>query len=323
MPLFRRTRATASVGPVPFLDPAEGSAAAAAALEHARGGDLDAFDEALNDLPIDDVSVVLRAAADLVPLPVATDWAVVNDEYSFAHVLRGAILSARAADARGSAPAKDTSEGQFASFAELTAAAEAEFRRALDLDPEDVEAWTQLMVTVYSSGDVALLERALKRVRQIYPWHVHALTTAVDLLGEKWYGGPGHAESLAREVAASAPDGSPALTVVPHMVRERWLYLHVFANDAAGRDRWLDDPEVRAWVYGALERCLDPQEHVPSAVSVRVLNDFAFVLHLFGDHARAAPLFQQLDGRARQNPWALLNEDPLRAFAAAQTRALS
>ena len=147
------------------------------------------------------------------------DWLMKEPDDPAAATLHAATLFNRAADARGSASAKNTSAEQFASFHALAeASAEASGRAIALVDPGDPAAHIQLISAMFADGRVRTPEfqETVDEAKRRDPHNFELHQTVVSLLCEKWYGSHEQMYAAAREVAAAAPEGSSAV-MIPYL----------------------------------------------------------------------------------------------------------
>ena len=315
MKLFRRSDSQAP----PVLHPALGSARAAAALPSATTGDVQQMARAYADVPLGERTLVLQPLCDALPREAVRRWTYDAPGEALAWAVLGAQTADAAAEARGDDLAANTAQDRMLAFERLMADARSHLLRSVELDDRDPGPWYQLLVTCYAIGDQAL-QADLAELRSRSPFDVEGLRLALDLLGEKWFGEPGQARSLAEEVSATAPDGSEAHVVTAFLLRDEWFYTHRFQNDARGADRVLQSPQSRRALSEAMDRSVRSASHVPTETTLLVRNHFAHVASLAGDDAAAKEQFDALDGTVTRWPWALFG-DPVEGYAAARRKA--
>lgn len=135
-----------------------------------------------------------------------------------ATAILAAMLATRAAEARGSASAANTSDEQFHAFAVLSQhAAEASARARTLADPRDPTPYAELLGTMFagSRSDRADMDAVFRAGATRDPFNFDLHLTYVSLLCEKWFGSHEEMFAIARTVAAGAPPGS-SVAMLPH-----------------------------------------------------------------------------------------------------------
>ncbi|WP_433830322.1 hypothetical protein ACQP2E_10545 [Actinoplanes sp. CA-015351] len=144
------------------------------------------------------------------------DWLRAAPADPAAVMLHAAMLLERAGEARGSAPANQTSQAQFQAYAELSAAAGQVSQRAIALaGPDDPTPFILLLDAMFGAGQVhsEQFRQVLAEARRRAPHHFELHLTLVNLLCEKWFGSHEQMFAAAREAAAAAPPGSNTVMV--------------------------------------------------------------------------------------------------------------
>lgn len=294
-----------------FLDPLLGDPAAHAVRQASQDGDMEALASTLSSATGDHRSLLLEeAVASHLPLETARTWTAQEPDLTAAWLCEAAVLAHLAAEARGGAMYEQLSTGQVLDFAQGMADARRAVERALTLDPDDSAAWSILLRTDYA-GDGKEVREHVRHLLSRDADHVIGICTAVDLLGEKWFGEPGEARDLMEQVLAQAPDGSHAQVMVPEVLRAEWFFLGIFRdakNLAAKHVR-----EHAEELGTALDRSLRSPQFRPRATTPIVRNSFAHACDLTLRKSEAREQFDALNGLATASPWHFFG-DPLEVY---------
>jgi tetratricopeptide (TPR) repeat protein len=266
---------------------------------------------------------VVEVLSDRPGRPPQLDaWAQGLPDTPLPFLVRGTQAIRWAWEARGTGWAETVSEEAWQQFFDRLQQAEADFRRAAELDPNDPLPHAQLIAT----GLALELEReelhsrfeaALARYPAHRAAHDHYFTTY-----ERRWGGS-HEEMFDFAVKASdrAPMGSGVATLIPkaHVAFLADLRL---TQGAVRPEVYFPKPAIRVTVLAAYRRSLASPRHQDTPFTVSDRNYFAFCLFHTGDHAFARAEFQRLAGRMTPAPWNLGGEDPATIFreAARQLR---
>ena len=177
-------------------------------------------------------------------------WLNAHPDDPAATLLLASMLAGRAADARGSASAANTSAEQFRAFAAMSARAAEVAARARDLaDPRDPGPYAELLGTMFSSGDRGLIDHTYGLAMDRAPFDTDLNITYISLLCEKWYGSHQEMFATARAIAAAAPPGSGS-AMIPYLAHFEYA-MREFCWDtrtkASLRDvrRYFARPEVQ------------------------------------------------------------------------------
>jgi hypothetical protein len=279
--------------------PAHAAAAAAAA------GDLATVAAAMHGTTGQARNLVTEAVARNLPLGAAYQWTSDAPRSADAWVARAAAEAFRAKEVRGGGMAETLKDGQILGFQQLMANARTSAEYAASLDATDAEAMSRLVMTAYAHGLDGLWDTYAELHRRD-PEHLWGHLTMVDLLGEKWFGRPEEARTLAETLAADAPEGSLLPAVVAAAVREQWLYLTAFAKDKRGTAAFLADPRTRASVSSAVRRSVDSPAHTPQPLAPVARNVFALTFHLLDDRDASAAQLVAAGDIATEHPWNVL-----------------
>jgi hypothetical protein len=276
-----------------------------AAAAAARQGDTAALGALLAAASGDSRTLVLEGARRHLSRDAAVAWTTAAPRDAGAWLVRAATEVHLAGEARGHGMAESLTGAEVLDFRQLMADGSRSARRAAELAPDDPHPFWVLIQTCYARGADHLRD-LLAELRRRDPWHLYGIDTTVDLLGEKWYGAADEARTLAEEVAADAPDGSLAPTVVPHAIREEWLYLAVFRKARQAASGFILSPETLASLDAARARSIGSAAHVPTPLTPYAVNTFALAYHLAGQRAVAKELLAPLGGLACEFPWGIL-----------------
>ncbi|MFC7529779.1 hypothetical protein [Actinoplanes sp. GCM10030250] len=180
------------------------------------------------------------------------DWLRAAPEDPAAVSIQASMLNSRAGDARGSAPADQTSAEQFQAFAALSDAAAEVSRRAVALaGPYDPTPYVELLDAMFADGRVQSPEfrDVLAEARRRDPFHFDLHVTLVSLLCEKWYGSHEQMFQAAREVSAAAPAGSNTV-MMPFLAHFEYAMREFSWNKSTGQSvadtaMYFQRPEVQ------------------------------------------------------------------------------
>lgn len=305
------------------FDPCQGDATAkglrAAVLREDWAGVRSVFDPVgdpeLSSFHVSVVSDVAGAERWLAQL------ARVYPRETLPRLLYGARLVVWAWEARGSGPGKQVSRQNMTTFWERLTEAEDAFDSVLELDPENVDARWQLLIT--SRGRQLGIDETKARFDQVVelcPGHLRAHQQMLQQLCVKWGGSNDMMHAFARDSMWAAPAGSPLGGLVAMAHIEHWC--HDFNNATIGTFRYFKKPEVRASLHEAAERSVRHPDFTLRPGWLGVPNDFAMALSLAGAHRAAAQQFRLIAGRATPIPWSYATSSATAFFHARRFRAL-
>ncbi len=183
-------------------------------------------------------------------------WLNAHPDDPAATMLLASMLASRAAAARGSASAANTTPEQFRAFAAMSERAAA---RARDLaDPRDPTPYGELLRSMFSGGDRAVIDRTYATAMDRAPFDIDLNITYLSLLCEKWYGSHPEMFATARAVAAAAPAGasSAMLPYLAHFEYAMYEFCWDTRSAAALRDvrRYFARPEVQYELDGCVAK---------------------------------------------------------------------
>ncbi|MDP9797905.1 hypothetical protein J2S43_006417 [Catenuloplanes nepalensis] len=221
---------------------------------------------------------------------------------------------------RGASRARYVSERQFREFHEHLRRAEAVLIEATARDPENVAAW-QMRVTSARGLELGAEEaqRRYDRLARTDPHHLNAQTSLLQMLCPKWSRGPwDRVHTFARERMLAAPEGAHNAVLVVDGHLEHWLDL------PGGEDgEYLMSQPVRDEIYAAAYRSVWHPAFRRTFGWVYVLNMFAGVFTMVGDHRAAAGLFAALGPLATESPWDYLGGNPGETFVTRRAAAIA
>lgn len=237
------------------------------------------------------------------------DWARNEPQAALPRLLSGCHAIGAAWKARGHGQAQSVTEQGKQQFRSHLQAAEVELRAAAALDPADPSPYAFLIGVARGLNQGATVaQHWFAEARARDPEHEGAHRAMLSFLCEKWHGSHDQMFAFARQAAAGARRGStlPSLIILAHL--ERWLYFKLFDRDAAGAERYLQDPQVRAEVEAAFEYSLGAPELPFRMATRRAHNDAAVFFWLTKDKARLQRQFQVLGNCYTDMFWQALGE---------------
>ncbi|MEV6302968.1 hypothetical protein AB0M02_26370 [Actinoplanes sp. NPDC051861] len=168
-------------------------------------------------------------------------------------LMQALLLNMRAGEARGSAPAAQTSREQFQAFAALSDAAAQVSRRAIALaGPDDPGPWIELLDSMFADGrgDSQEFAETLAEARRRDPFNFDLNVTLVSIYCQKWYGSHEQMFSVARQVSAAAPPGATAV-MMPFLAHFEYAMREFSWNKATAQSladvaMYFQRPEVQA-----------------------------------------------------------------------------
>ncbi|GAA1638068.1 tetratricopeptide repeat protein [Actinoplanes couchii] len=294
------------------IDPAYGDPTARTLIDAMTRQDWrtarDVFDEARDP----DVRAFLMEAACAVDgvQDWIKEWTAAEPDSTLPVLVRGCHAVSWAWEARGAQRAQYTSGEQFREFARRLKLAENLLDEVVARDPDDVTAWTWLVVS--ARGRQVGREEAQARFGEVvkrHPLHVVAHEQYLQFLCAKWSGSHDLMFDFARKATAAAPNGSwlPELIAVAHL--EKWLSLPS-GEDAA----WIKQPEVREEIVAAASKSyLHPDFRTGPGWVPRVAT-FALTCEFVEAFEAAGHAHDLLGDLASEWPWQYCDNDPVAAF---------
>ncbi|MCW3845125.1 hypothetical protein ONA70_34165 [Micromonospora yasonensis] len=310
--------------PAADLDPALDDLELRAARDKAVSGDWTAARDIVRAAGVDwerrgrRIDVLSRAAArDGAWLDA---WLTAAPDDPTVVTLQAETLYSRAARARGSAPAVETSRKRLRQFAELSAQAEVVSRRAVQLAPRDPVPWAVLLDSMLAAGPqrwadfgAALAEG---RLRDRHNFSINL--AAVSFYCAKWGGSHEKMFTAARECADAAPPGAGVtlLPVFAHleyamqrylMGGQPWLYGIIMSR------RYFRRPEVSQEIDACAGkwRAAGPPRHAQAMVC---RNWLALAYSLGGRRAEARAVFEEIGPYAASPVWAYFHSSERGGF---------
>jgi len=221
-----------------------------------------------------------------------------------ARTLHGIRLVIQGWQIRTTARARYVSQEQFAAFHDHVSRAEQVLIDATAVNPDDLTAWTERIVTARAlEFGQSEARRRYDQVAKRAPHVFCAQRQLLQKLCPKWGGSFEAAEAFVRERAAAAPLGSPVPALVVEYHVERW-------PDTGNKDvrRYLTQPAVRADIHAAAERTVWNPAFRPGLLKYEVHNLFAVVFSLMDEHRAAAREFTAIGACATDQPWSLFRD---------------
>ncbi|MFI9831424.1 hypothetical protein ACIHIX_27525 [Streptomyces sp. NPDC051913] len=208
-------------------------------------------------------------------------------------------------DARTSARAADVTREQWQTFYERLRIAEEHLLEAVELRPDWVTPWRQLLTSGRGmSLDDNVQEARLAAGLRRDPLDVDIHLEWVSHLQPRWGGEPGQALEFAQKAFAAAPDGHRLGCVVAMARIEEWV-------ESDNRD-CLQHPRIRTELREAAERSILHHAYERRLGWQGDYNIFAMALALAGS-STASNVFRELEGVYTEWPWVFMS-DPQKAY---------
>jgi hypothetical protein len=233
------------------------------------------------------------------------EWVKAEPGSSTAWLMRGAHGVKWAWDARGSGMAEGVKDDAWKVFWQRLHEAEQDLHNAAELDPRDPVPWSYLLMSGrgLETGIPDLGER-LKEVLSRRPWHHVALSQTLQGYAKKWGGSHELMFDLARQVAAGAPEGSSAHTVVAEAHIERWLYMTNWDREEAAALAYFENPAVQEEIRAAAGRSIFSAAYDGKKLAPADYNIFTYVFFRMHDWEHARKAMQLMNGILNRQPWA-------------------
>lgn len=212
---------------------------------------------------------------------------------------------------RGSKRAQYTSAEQFRLFHDRLRHAEHLLREVLARDPDNVTAWTWLVMS--SRGLQVGKDEAQRRFDEVvrrHPGHIVAHEHRLQYLCEKWSGSHEAMFAFARGAAAAAEPGSLVhqLVAVAHI--EHWDR----TESPEEADAFIRSDEARAELLAAAENSIFHPGWIPAGPGwAPRVSSFALAFELAREFDAAWHAFALLDDLVTPWPWKMLG-DPVEKF---------
>jgi hypothetical protein len=296
--------------PEPVTDPTQGDPGAAAFRDAVATGDWPAVRAVLAATLDPDEQFLLAAIAaevdgseawlpDAIRADLRSPWPL---------TLYGYRMVTLAWRARTAARARFVSREQFAVFHDRLRIAEDSFQEAVRLDPGNVPALAELLVTARGLGmGQAEAWRRFERVTHRAPHHRAAHGQMLQQLAPKWGGSLERMHAFALDSTNAAPPGDPLGFLVVDAHFEQRL------QDGGGLSYLRSEP-VRESVRAAARRSVLHPDYVRRRDWPRAHNAFAAIFAVQERFDLAAGQFKLIGTRMTDFPWIYLHEDDKLAF---------
>jgi hypothetical protein len=285
----------------PVIDPTHGDPRARALINALAVRDRDTVRACLADVYDPDARAFLISLAADVPgvqdwIP---QWIAEEPDSTLPLLIRGCHAVWWAWDARGGGYAKHTSQDQFDEFFRRLRLAENCLDEVTRRTPEDTTAWAFL--TASARGRQVGAEEAAARFDAVIkhaPEHVMAHEQRLQFLCKKWSGSHEEMFAFAREAASRATPGSQLHNILAAAHIEYWLSL------PSGEDQeHMRHPQVRQELVAATYQSVLHPAFRPVAGWPSRANTFAMALHMSGEYAHAARVFDMIGAHVTEWPW--------------------
>jgi WD40 repeat protein len=167
-----------------------------------------------------------------------------------AWLLLSDIVSAKAQQIRRARTVGDLPEAELETLTALYRDQTQLIRRAVELDPQDPEAWLMLSVAAGFGSDGKTADTALWKALALAPAFPRAYWWGLELYAPKWYGNPQRRKQLLRLAAQTAfedPDARLYMARSVHRAGEAKLALSFLRSptEKAEFRRWLGPPPTK------------------------------------------------------------------------------
>jgi len=219
-------------------------------------------------------------------------WVVKTPGDPLAYLARAQYHVDEAWKARGRGAASAVAPEAMSRFERHMRATTADLERAAELDPGDPTPHYVLMSTapgIHADRDAAR-EAVVRHHREVVARaadHHAAHRRLVFLMSERWYGSHRESVELAKQLSATAPEGSelPLLVLSAHEYARS--YLHFFTEDAAAAKAYTRRLEVDQDIDAAYARSLGSPRHQASDFTPYRRHEAALWFWVTGDRTRA------------------------------------
>ncbi len=148
-------------------------------------------------------------SSDAETQKLAEEWVRASPNNPFAHAALGYVLLSRAADARGTKWARETPADALERMSELLRQANAEFNRAIELDPRTSDAylgqmWISKLDSTIADGDMVFIA-----ANAMQPHCLALAHQRMDNLVPRWGGSIQAMTNYANELKRMVPDNPP------------------------------------------------------------------------------------------------------------------
>ncbi|GLY02989.1 MULTISPECIES: hypothetical protein [Actinoplanes] len=226
-------------------------------------------------------------------------WVASHPDDPTVVLMQAEVLDRRAGDARGGAPASETSAQQFADFHALSTSAKLVGKRAMEVAlPGDPQPWTLMLSTMFA--DSSALRTSFGSVyaegRRRDPHNFALHSTAITLHCQKWFGSHEQMFGMARTAAAEAPPGhkTALLPLYAHFEYAMREYSWNTFTSKSLRDckRYFRRREVRADIDQWIAKF---RAAPPTSVRIHGVRQWmAMYYSLSGQHRQAKVVFAEL-----------------------------
>jgi hypothetical protein len=250
------------------------------------------------------------------------EWTRAQPQSAGAWTMRGAHGIKWGWEARGGGKAANVQDQSWATFWQRLEEAERDLMKAADLDRADPVPWTYLVISARGiEKGVPEINERLKQAHARHPWHHFAFSQALQGFAKKWAGSHELMFDLARQVAAGAPDGASAHTLMAEAHVERWLYMASWDKDEANALTYFRTPSVSDEIKTAATRSVWSSKYERPRLAPFDHNLFAYCFFRMHDWESARRELQAMNGVLNRFPWAY-GGNPVEVFKTAQQRIL-
>jgi hypothetical protein len=219
-------------------------------------------------------------------------------------LLRCALFSHLAREARGSGTVEQTSEAQFGTAGSWVKEALREYERAGQLNPAEPTLHAIVMRPLVIFGDMReRLRDAYFKATRLAPSFVSPHFTMVTAESERWGGSHDKSLHIARGAMLGAPGDSAVCLFWAHILV--WTHILGFDRDQAKAQSYRKSPGIvkelaqafDAWIGGSYQ---------PRRSSVLYFHYAAFWFYLAGDRERLRQALSYTQGLFCELPWAMI-----------------
>jgi hypothetical protein len=237
------------------------------------------------------------------PVAAAERWVAEAPEDGLGHLVLGSLLITSAWEARGGGYAEGVGESAWDVFFGRLQRAEPVLWEASRRLPDAVDPWNQL---IWSGIGLQIpLEEITTRYDEGHrrsPFHPQLVSSALQLLCEKWYGNHDQMFAFARMVAAEAHEGSAAIAAVP-MAHLEFVLNQARKVPLEEACKSLEGPTVRDELRAAAERSIFHPAFVPDVFGLAAANKFMVAFYQGGHDRETQAVIDLLRGRYCSSPF--------------------
>jgi hypothetical protein len=221
-------------------------------------------------------------------------------------LLRCALFSHLAREARGTRTVEQTSDQQFGTAGRWLKEALREYERASQLDAADPTPHAIVMTPLVIFGDMReRLQDAYFKATRLAPNFVSPHLVMVNAESERWGGSHDKSLHIARGAMLGVPGDSAVCLFWAHILV--WTHILAFDRDQAKAQSYRKSPGILkelaqafdAWIGGGYQ---------PSRSSVLYFHYPAFWFYVVGDRERLRKALSYTQGLFYESPWSMIGK---------------